>query len=712
MKRNLFLMTVALCFMLVLFPAAVSAAVTPTGTGVTPVSGDVEGTETFTFPFSSDNGDLDELELDFYFGTNTGEDRDYTGSVGINLPADSALLNIVLGFVNSQFNSATSESDLITAFGGGAKGLAALKLYEAAGFKVGEDMSATVADNIQYTGTATAGTWTLNLNTYLLDTDTMEILAAVKNANGDKWGENNYTIADGANTQAFLYNLAGSKITTTGVTPANNTTVDGIKTFSFPFSSTYGNLKELELDFYFGDNTGNQRDYVDSVGINLPADSDDLNDILEGVNDVFENATSESDLITAFGGGTQGQCALNLYKAAGFRMGQDRAAAVKNNIQYTGTATDGIWTLKLNTYLLDTDTMEILTAITNDKGAKWGENNYSLNNGADTQAFLYTLTQDKDVPEFTGITINSAGDGFMAPDGFFYCEQGLTVNSIKVHVSEAVTLNSPAIVTMQGILGECAEKISNPVTYGTITLDPSDTTNKTLIITPSSGNNVAGYLGSMVFTIAGGAVSDSAENTNALTSFRMTVGKTFTDIAKSDWYFPAVTALSSTGIALGVTEHSFAPNQTITRAQFLVMLMRACNIDAEKSWTNNFSDAGSDEYYSGYLAAAKKLGIAQGIGDNKFAPNQNISRQEMFTLLYRILDKTDRLIDVASPDDLSGFADSASIADYALTAIKTLVSLDVVQGSDNHMLLPTATATRAEAAQIIFNALYMINAQG
>ena len=116
----------------------------------------------------------------------------------------------------------------------------------------------------------------------------------------------------------------------------------------------------------------------------------------------------------------------------------------------------------------------------------------------------------------------------------------------------------------------------------------------------------------------------------------------FTDVDDSAWYAGAVTFLAARDITSGTTATTFSPDATLTRGQFITLLMRAFDMAADKSTANNFSDAGNT-YYTGYLAAAKRLGITSGVGDNKFAPEQAITRQEMFTMLYNALKSLDKL---------------------------------------------------------------------
>jgi hypothetical protein len=80
----------------------------------------------------------------------------------------------------------------------------------------------------------------------------------------------------------------------------------------------------------------------------------------------------------------------------------------------------------------------------------------------------------------------------------------------------------------------------------------------------------------------------------------------------------------------------------LTRGQFITLLFKGLCHRTDDASAGNFSDAG-DTYYTGYLAAAKRLGISNGVGDNKFAPEQAITRQEMFTLLYNALKAIDQL---------------------------------------------------------------------
>lgn len=80
----------------------------------------------------------------------------------------------------------------------------------------------------------------------------------------------------------------------------------------------------------------------------------------------------------------------------------------------------------------------------------------------------------------------------------------------------------------------------------------------------------------------------------------------FGDVRSNSWYGNAVSFLAARGITTGTSEETFSPNTKLTRAQFLVMALRAYGIEPDSTSTDNFTDAGKT-YYTGYLATAKNL---------------------------------------------------------------------------------------------------------
>ena len=174
----------------------------------------------------------------------------------------------------------------------------------------------------------------------------------------------------------------------------------------------------------------------------------------------------------------------------------------------------------------------------------------------------------------------------------------------------------------------------------------------------------------------------------------------FNDVTSGAWYFKAVSFIAARGITIGTGNGNYSPNAKLTRGEFIVLLMRAYGIAPDASPTGNFTDAGST-YYTNYLAAAKRLGISAGVGNNMYAPGREITRQEMFTLLYNALNVIDRLPQGNSGKMLSDFSDADRIASWARAAMQRLVETGTISGSGDK-LSPEDTTTRAEMAQVLF----------
>ena len=181
----------------------------------------------------------------------------------------------------------------------------------------------------------------------------------------------------------------------------------------------------------------------------------------------------------------------------------------------------------------------------------------------------------------------------------------------------------------------------------------------------------------------------------------------FNDVAANAWYSKAVSFIAARGITLGTGNGRYSPKATLTRGEFIVLLMRAFGINADENPKDNFSDAG-DTYYTGYLAEAKKLGISAGVGNNMFAPNKDITRQEMFTLLYNALKVIKQLPETNNSDvvgrskSLSDFTDEEQIAPWARETMTLLVEHGIINGNAGE-LTPTEKSTRAQMAQVLYN---------
>jgi len=126
-----------------------------------------------------------------------------------------------------------------------------------------------------------------------------------------------------------------------------------------------------------------------------------------------------------------------------------------------------------------------------------------------------------------------------------------------------------------------------------------------------------------------------------------------------------VNYIAARGVTNGTSAEVFSPNAKLMRGEFIVMLMRAFEINPDDDTSFNFSDGGST-YYTGYLAAAKRLGLADGVGNNRFAPERDITRQEMFALLYKTLKNINRIPQGSSSNGIYDFSDAGQIESWAM----------------------------------------------
>jgi endo-beta-N-acetylglucosaminidase D/chitodextrinase len=177
------------------------------------------------------------------------------------------------------------------------------------------------------------------------------------------------------------------------------------------------------------------------------------------------------------------------------------------------------------------------------------------------------------------------------------------------------------------------------------------------------------------------------------------VKKTFADIKETSKMKESIDVLASKGIIEGTTDTLFSPDKSITRGDFLKWLVKTLDLTAK--YDTNFTDINSTDAYYNEIGIAKALGITYGTGDNKFNPEKLISRQDMMVLTKKALVIADRSLTAGRAEDLSRFSDAAKVSKYAVESVAAMVKSAYISGSGDK-LNPTATTTRAEAAQMLY----------
>lgn len=172
----------------------------------------------------------------------------------------------------------------------------------------------------------------------------------------------------------------------------------------------------------------------------------------------------------------------------------------------------------------------------------------------------------------------------------------------------------------------------------------------------------------------------------------------FTDVPDDHWAATYVNALAGAGIVSGMTEDTFEPNASAKRADVVILIAKTLGLDNEDA--DNFDDVDPEAYYAPYLATAKANGIASGYPDNTFAPENNITRQDVFVLFA----KTFEALGVKTDTDesvLDNFSDASEISEYARPYVAALANMGSVNGNALGELNPKANVTRAEISVLI-----------
>ena len=152
---------------------------------------------------------------------------------------------------------------------------------------------------------------------------------------------------------------------------------------------------------------------------------------------------------------------------------------------------------------------------------------------------------------------------------------------------------------------------------------------------------------------------------------------------------------------MGTTDTTFSPNNNLTRGNLVTLLYRMegyPKVDGEVS----FPDVKASDYFYEAVKWAEKTGIVHGYETGKFGPNNNISREQLATILFNYAKYKKK--DTSARTDLNKFTDNNKISSYAREAVSWAVAKGVMSGKNEGTRVdPQGRATRAEAAAMIQN---------
>lgn len=209
-----------------------------------------------------------------------------------------------------------------------------------------------------------------------------------------------------------------------------------------------------------------------------------------------------------------------------------------------------------------------------------------------------------------------------------------------------------------------------------------------LTVTDASGKTVSTTKTSdtvYTFTMPASQVTVGVTYVKADETTEQPSTKTFSDVSSSDWFADAVKYVSDKGMMNGTGTGKFSPADSTTRAMLMTVIARYAGEDT----------TGSNPWYQKGMEWAKANGVSDGT-----APNANITREQLVTMLYRYAKASGKDVSVGKDTNILSYADATTVSQYAIPAMQWACGAGIVNGS-NGKLNPQNNATRAEVAAIL-----------
>lgn len=174
----------------------------------------------------------------------------------------------------------------------------------------------------------------------------------------------------------------------------------------------------------------------------------------------------------------------------------------------------------------------------------------------------------------------------------------------------------------------------------------------------------------------------------------------FSDVTSESWYYESVQYAVNMSLMNGVGNNCFAPNTQMSRAMLVTVLWRYAGSLNEGE--NIFTDVKDGQWYTDAIAWAAENEIVSGIGNGKFDPDGTVTREQLAAVLYRYSQAL--ALDTGKQQELSGFPDASAVSTWAQTALSWAVAEGLLTGNQSGTTVyldPQGNATRAQVATIL-----------
>lgn len=174
----------------------------------------------------------------------------------------------------------------------------------------------------------------------------------------------------------------------------------------------------------------------------------------------------------------------------------------------------------------------------------------------------------------------------------------------------------------------------------------------------------------------------------------------FEDVKAENWFYDDVRFVNENGLMKGVSEKLFAPNGNVTRAMLVTVLYRN---EGEPAINRSipFADVDLGAYYGSAVIWAKQNGIVNGVSETEFAPDDNITREQIAAIMHRYAQYKGYDVSVGENTNILSYDDFDSISEYAIASMQWAVGSGMIKGRTESTLNPLDNATRAEIAAIL-----------
>ncbi|MBA2940203.1 bacterial Ig-like domain-containing protein [Paenibacillus sp. CGMCC 1.16610] len=201
-----------------------------------------------------------------------------------------------------------------------------------------------------------------------------------------------------------------------------------------------------------------------------------------------------------------------------------------------------------------------------------------------------------------------------------------------------------------------------------------------------------------IFNVVNGQTEVTMKRTGNSVYAVVSSDQTFGDLI-GHWAQADVELLASKLAVKGVAAGTFAPNASITRAEFAALLVRALGLN--EAGASAFSDVPANSWFAGAVGASAKAGLIEGFEDGSFGPGEQITREQMAVMITRAMKFAGQQPVVMDLAQLAQFGDSPAIHEWAKAAVAEAVRVGIVNGVTDTTFAPGASATRGEAAVML-----------